>query len=120
MMARIQFISLWTVAKHRSDHAHLGQTFIDCDSLRGATWLLPLPSLPPLLYRLVQPFTSLSSLLNRLVLPGVANLDPHLFLLPGFSTASECEFGSSYLNIGAKKLKFAMACEVSDIVKYKF
>jgi hypothetical protein len=36
---------------HRSDHAHLGQTFLHWDSLRGATWLLPLPSLPPLLYR---------------------------------------------------------------------
>ena len=52
MLARIQFISLWTVAKQRSDHAHLGQTFLDCSSLRGATWLLPLPSLPSLLYRL--------------------------------------------------------------------
>lgn len=50
MLARMQFISLWTAAKYRSDYAHPAQAFTHCDSLRGATWLLPLTSLPPLLY----------------------------------------------------------------------
>jgi len=49
VLARIQFISLWSVAKNRSDHAHTPTSFSSCDTVRGATWLLPLPSLPPLL-----------------------------------------------------------------------
>jgi len=49
VLARIQFISLWSVAKNRSDHAHLPISFCDCDIVRGSSWLLPLPSVPPLL-----------------------------------------------------------------------
>ena len=49
VLARVQFISLWSVAKNRSDYAHPPLTYVDCDTLRGASWLLPLASLPPLL-----------------------------------------------------------------------
>ena len=54
VLARIQFISLWSVAKNRSDYAHPPVSYIDCDILRGATWLLPLASLPPLLCSISQ------------------------------------------------------------------
>ncbi|XP_023332500.1 L-gulonolactone oxidase [Eurytemora carolleeae] len=54
VLARIQFISLWSVAKNRSDYAHPSVSYIDCDILRGATWLLPLASLPPLLCSISQ------------------------------------------------------------------
>jgi len=49
VLARIQFISLWSVANHRSDFAHLPISFCNCDMVRGATWLLPISSLPSLL-----------------------------------------------------------------------
>jgi hypothetical protein len=49
VLARVQFISLWSVAKNRSDYAHPHIAFSSVDMLRGVTWLLPLPSLPPLL-----------------------------------------------------------------------
>jgi len=50
MMARVQFISLWTAARYRSDHTHHPIHFSSCDSLRGSSWILPLPNLPALLH----------------------------------------------------------------------
>ena len=50
MLARVQFISLWTAARHRSDHTHHPVRFISPDSLRGSSWLVPLPGLPSLLH----------------------------------------------------------------------
>lgn len=49
MLARVQFISMWTAARHRSDYSHHPVQFSDCSSLRGSTWLIPLSHLPPLL-----------------------------------------------------------------------
>lgn len=58
MLARVQFISLWTAARHRSDYIHHPVHFSSCDGLRGSSWILPLPNLPTLL----QSITSWSSL----------------------------------------------------------
>ena len=52
-LARVQFISLWTAARHRSDHAHRPAHFLSSASeavMRGTTWLLPLDTIPPLLH----------------------------------------------------------------------
>eukprot|EP00088_Acartia_fossae_P024465 TRINITY_DN2539_c1_g1_i10.p1 TRINITY_DN2539_c1_g1~~TRINITY_DN2539_c1_g1_i10.p1 ORF type:complete len:569 (-),score=83.32 TRINITY_DN2539_c1_g1_i10:447-2153(-) len=53
-LARIQFISLWSAAKNRSDFSHPPVTFLSPDVVRGSTWLLPLASLPPLLSSIKQ------------------------------------------------------------------
>jgi len=86
VLARIQFISLWSVARNRSDHAHLPAHFCDCDSLRGATWLLPLPALPPLLTSLSQWSSThpavVSSPLHICTLRG-GEEEPRPFLQPG-------------------------------------
>ena len=55
MLARVQFISLWTAARHRSDHAHPPAHFLSCSTeamMRGVTWLLPLDIIPPLLHNI--------------------------------------------------------------------
>lgn len=52
MLARVQFISLWTAARHRSDHTHHPVRFTSPSSLRGSSWLIPLPALPSLLHSL--------------------------------------------------------------------
>lgn len=49
MLARVQFISMWTAARHRSDYSHHPVQFSNCSYLRGSTWLIPLSHLPPLL-----------------------------------------------------------------------
>jgi len=63
MLARVQFISLWTAARHRSDHTHHPVHFSSCESLRGSSWILPLPKLPTLLHSI----TSWSSIHPRTV-----------------------------------------------------
>lgn len=50
MMARVQFISLWTAARYRSDSTHHPVHFSSCDNLRGSSWILPLPNLPNLIH----------------------------------------------------------------------
>lgn len=55
VLARVQFISLWTAARHRSDHAHRPAHFLSSSTeamMRGATWLLPLDTIPPLLHNI--------------------------------------------------------------------
>jgi len=53
LLARIQFFSMWSVARYRSDHAHTPQNYhAHCDIYRGTTWLLPIDCLPPLLYNI--------------------------------------------------------------------
>jgi len=53
VLARVQFISLWTAARYRSDHAHHPSHFLPPSPImRGTTWLLPLDSLPPLLHNI--------------------------------------------------------------------
>merc|ERR1719369_1421209 len=52
ILARVQFISLWTAARHRSDFSHHPVHFCHCDSFLGSTWLVPLLSLPPLLQQI--------------------------------------------------------------------
>jgi len=51
LLARVQFISMWSVARYRSDHAHPPPHYHShCDIYRGTAWLLPIDRLPPLLY----------------------------------------------------------------------
>jgi len=53
VLARVQFISLWTAARYRSDHAHHPAHFLPpTPIMRGTTWLLPLDCLPPLLHNI--------------------------------------------------------------------
>ena len=53
VLARVQFISLWTAARYRSDHAHHPAHFLPPSPImRGTTWLLPLDCLPPLLHNI--------------------------------------------------------------------
>ena len=50
LLARVQFISLWSAARYRSDHAVAGGHLVSPGQvMRGVTWLLPSHSLPPLL-----------------------------------------------------------------------
>ena len=43
VLARIQFISLWSVANHRSDFAHLPISFCNCDMVRRFSFPLIKP-----------------------------------------------------------------------------
>jgi len=53
VMARVQFISLWTAARYRSDHAlHPAHYLNPGPIMRGNTWLLPLDTIPPLLHNI--------------------------------------------------------------------
>lgn len=53
VLARVQFISLWTSARHRSDHAlHPAHFVSPAPVMRGTTWLLPLDTIPPLLHNI--------------------------------------------------------------------
>jgi len=53
VLARVQFISLWTAARYRSDHAHHPAHFLSPSPImRGTSWLLPLDCLPPLLHNI--------------------------------------------------------------------
>jgi len=52
LLARVQFISLWTAARHRSDHTHHPLHLSSPGEVRGASWLVPLPALPALLHAL--------------------------------------------------------------------
>eukprot|EP00092_Neocalanus_flemingeri_P011477 GFUD01012370.1.p1 GENE.GFUD01012370.1~~GFUD01012370.1.p1 ORF type:complete len:477 (-),score=163.99 GFUD01012370.1:904-2334(-) len=53
VLARVQFISLWTAARYRSDHAHHPVHFLPPSHImRGTSWLLPLDCLPPLLHNI--------------------------------------------------------------------
>jgi len=51
VLARVQFISLWTAARYRSDHAlHPAHFLSPSPVMRGTSWLLPLDCLPALLH----------------------------------------------------------------------
>ena len=53
VLARVQFISLWTAARHRSDHAHPPAHFLaPAPVLRSTSWLLPLDCVPGLLTKI--------------------------------------------------------------------
>ena len=53
VLARVQFISLWTAARHRSDHAlHPAHYLSPAPVMRGTTWLLPMDTIPPLLHNI--------------------------------------------------------------------
>jgi len=52
ILARVQFISQWTAARHRSDYSHHPVQFSPCSSLRGSTWLVALSDLPSLLHQI--------------------------------------------------------------------
>ena len=50
VLARVQFTSLWTAARHRSDHAVPAAHLVSpATVIRGITWLLPSHSLPSLI-----------------------------------------------------------------------
>jgi len=53
-LARIQFISLWSAARNRSDYSHPPISFQHSETVRGSTWLVPLSSIPPLLASIKQ------------------------------------------------------------------
>jgi len=50
LLARVQFISLWTAARHRSDHTHHPLHLSSCAALQGSSWILPINALPTLLH----------------------------------------------------------------------
>merc|ERR1712107_442343 len=50
LLARVQFISLWTAARHRSDHTHHPLHLSSCAALQGSYWILPINALPTLLH----------------------------------------------------------------------
>lgn len=53
ILARVQFISLWTAARYRSDHAHYAAHILPpTPIMRGTSWLLPSDCLPPLLHNI--------------------------------------------------------------------
>jgi len=53
VLARVQFISLWTAARYRSDHAlHPAHFLTPSPIMRGTSWLVPLDCLPPLLHNI--------------------------------------------------------------------
>lgn len=50
ILARVQFISLWSAARYRSDHAVPACHLVRPNTVvRGVTWLLPSHSLPPII-----------------------------------------------------------------------
>jgi hypothetical protein len=53
-LARIQFISLWSAARNRTDYSHPPISFQHSETVRGSTWLVPLTSIPPLLASIKQ------------------------------------------------------------------
>jgi len=53
MLARVQFISLWSAARYRSDHCVAGCHLVSASPvMRGVTWLLPSDCLPPLIQKI--------------------------------------------------------------------
>jgi len=53
LLARLQFFSLWSTAKQRSDFVHsLPRAWSPQEACRGASWLIPLDRLPEVLGRI--------------------------------------------------------------------